>query len=155
MKRYSITEKLEGEEFLLTQLIYFHGEYPVYGFIIPRLFRTPHLKYTWYHTGAKEANRILELLENVYLEIFEESDHEQIVAKIARLHWWFSQATPYNRGSAAIAEALVQALLRYKGLNWEKIPYLMIDIEVLCEPNLEEVIRLYPTFFREKRETEC
>lgn len=155
VKRYSIREKLEGEEFLLTQLIYFHGDYPVYGYIIPRLFRTPHLKYTWYHTGAQDAIRILELLENVYLEILDESNQEQIVAKIARLHWWFSQSTPYNRGSAAIAEAIAQALLRYKGLNWEKIPYLMIDVVVLCEPCLEEFIRLYPTFYREKREIEC
>lgn len=155
VKRYFITEKLEGEEFLLTQLIYFHGDYPIYGYIIPRLFRTPHLKYTWYHTGAKEANRILELLEKVYLEILDENEYDQIVSKIARLHWWFSQATPYNRGSAAIAEAICQALLRYKGLNWEKIPYLMIDVDVLCEPNLEEFIRIYPNFYREMRVEEC
>lgn len=141
---------LEKEEFLLTQLLYFPGDYPMWGNVIPRIFRTPHLKYTWWHTSAQNAKRIIELLEDVYQDIWEEDDKEKIMPKVAKFHWWFSQATPYMRGSAAIAEAICQALLDYKGFNVEKIPYIMIDIEVLCEPNPDEFIRAYPSYYRDK-----
>ncbi|MBM3194234.1 MAG: hypothetical protein FJZ60_00535 [Chlamydiae bacterium] len=147
---FSTVATLEKEEFLLTQLLYFHGDYPMWGHNIPRIFRTPDFKYTWWHTSAQNSTRIIELLERVFQDICEESDKEKILPKIAEFHWWFSQASPYMRGSAAIAEAICQALLDYKGFNMEKLPYMMIDIEVLCEPNPEEFIRAYPNFYREK-----
>jgi hypothetical protein len=55
---------------------------------------------------------------------------------------------PFERGSAAIAEVLCQVLLKSSGYDWEKKSHLLIDIEALLEPNMEEFIRKYPTYYK-------
>lgn len=150
VKKFLIKSSLEREDFELTQILHFSGDYPLWNYDVPRLFATGHFKYTWWHTSAKSAKRIVELLENVVAKIYDEQDNEKVFLEIAKLHWWFSQASPYMRGSAAIAEVICQSLLDFKGFRLEKIPYLMIDIEVLCEPDPQEFIRSYQRFYREK-----
>ena len=142
------TEEIFGEEYYLTELCHCDQFYPEKYNYLDFIFPVQHLKYAWIHTPSDVAYKIIDYLETVYQDVVFEKNQTKALEKIAKIHWFFAQACLYYRGSAAIAEAISQALLWYKGFYWEKLPHLMIDVEALTEPVKEEFIRVYPKFFR-------
>jgi hypothetical protein len=53
---------------------------------------------------------------------------------------------PYHRGSAAVAEVLILALLKSKGWNASLSDKYRLDIEALIEPNEEVYAAKYRDF---------
>jgi|GEM_PF-1550752 len=100
------------------------------------------------HTEPEYLDRIHDYLFEMWDTILFSDSTENKFKLIAKFHWWFAHAMPFERGSAAIAEVLSQVLLKSSGYNWEKKSHLLIDIEALLEPNMDEFIRQYPTFYK-------
>jgi hypothetical protein len=100
------------------------------------------------HTEAEYLDKIHDYLFDIWDTILFSDTKENKLELIAKFHWWFANAMPFERGSAAIAEVLCQVLLKSSGYDWEKKSHLLIDIEALLEPNMEEFIRKYPTYYK-------
>lgn len=147
------SEEIFEKDYFLTELCHCDQFYPEKYNYLDFIFPIQHLKYAWIHTQADVTYKIIDYLEPIYQDLVCEKNKTKALKKIAEIHWFFSHACPYYRGSAAIAEAISQALLWYKGFYWEKLPHLMIDVEALTEPVKEEFIRVYPKFFRPIKKT--
>ncbi len=100
------------------------------------------------HTEPEYLDKIHDYLFEIWDTILFSETSENKLDLIAKFYWWFAHAMPFERGSAAIAEVLSQVLLKSSGYDWEKKSHLLIDIEALLEPNMDEFIRKYPTFYK-------
>jgi hypothetical protein len=108
----------------------------------------------WLHTRLNVLpilwNLIETLLSNVRgLKDMPDSGDKRIAVLdgVAQIHWWFSQAMPYRRGSAAIGDMLTKAVLEFHQLStpcWRA--GVAPDLEALCSP-LEEYVERYPDLF--------
>lgn len=107
----------------------------------------PKFYYYVIHTEPEYLEEINDHLNTIWDKVLYEKNREDKISLIAQFHWWFSNAMPFERGSAAIGEVLTEALLKGTGHKWEKKKHLLIDIEALLEPCMEEFVRKYPTYY--------
>jgi hypothetical protein len=100
----------------------------------------------WVHAETKYLEKILGYLDAVYQNILN-APKEDILSKLARWNWWYTQATPFYRGSAAIGEIFVLGVLKANNIPLKIKHKLLLDVEGLLEPNVELYILRYPEFF--------
>lgn len=104
----------------------------------------------WLHTRVCHLETIWEAVDALALDFFRASSRENAFQEhIPKIHWWLSQAMPYRRGSAAIADMFVRSLCRAKGISigfWR--PGIMPDLEALCRP-LSSYCNDYQSFFED------
>lgn len=75
---------------------------------------------------------------------------QKTIDKIATLHWLFSVAMPYRRGSAGIADILTKALFDHLEIEtpcWrlDNSP----DLEAMATPKVKDFVAIYPLLFEE------
>lgn len=74
------------------------------------------------HTRCIEIDKILKHSEDLYntllrMEVKNEKDKEQILKVSGEFYWWFCEAKPFKRGDPSIAEIMLRAVWKIKGLN--------------------------------------
>jgi hypothetical protein len=94
----------------------------------------------------KKREKFFAYVEEVVSEVLNNPsmDKDQILCKLAPIHWWLAQLMIYERGSASITELFIQSVLAAKGFPataW--VPGVLPDLDALFLP-LEEFQRLYP-----------
>lgn len=71
-----------------------------------------------YHTAASELPEVIEVIEYLFTRALDDSlPEEELLQRIGEFHWWFSNAMPYKRGSAAIGKMFVATLLNYHSVS--------------------------------------
>lgn len=108
--------------------------------------------FLWSHTDAELIPRLMEELQKVYQSIVKAKDEsiEEVTSKIAQFHWLFVQTTPFERGSAGIADVLSKSLFEAKEIQvspWVKDT--APDLEALTTP-IEKFRENYINLFDEK-----
>ncbi len=85
----------------------------------------------------------------IYNSIQKEKDFDKIVDSTAQIHWLMSQARPYVRGSAGIADILCKTIFEAKGIQ-------VSEYKEGINPNIEafflhidDFCKKYPSFFSE------
>ncbi len=105
----------------------------------------------WRHTSENIINMILSYVDNLIkeathtpIDLSDEKAVASLTFKLAKIHWWLAQATPFERGSAAVVEMLVSALFRFHHLSveWSCLP----DCKALIEPDVEKFASQYESF---------
>jgi hypothetical protein len=106
----------------------------------------PVYSYHVIHTEPEFLDLVHDHLSEIWDKVLYKKNQKNKIELIAQFHWWFANAMPFDRGSAAIGEVLAETLLKGAGFKWEKKKHLLIDIEALLEPNMDEFVRQYPSF---------
>ncbi|MBK1621666.1 hypothetical protein CKO42_25395 [Lamprobacter modestohalophilus] len=116
----------------------------------------------WLHTRIPLLPHIWEHLQRLLIITLELETQEKtdetlaaIIGMVAQIHWWFSHAMPYRRGSAAIGDMLSKTVLSYHGITtpcWRK--GIAPDLEALCTA-LRDYIENYTTFFVSELRFSC
>jgi len=89
---------------------------------------------TWFHTPVENIQQVLEEASRLFnkvreLKVAHDPEGLEVMMKaVGELHWWLAQASPYQRGSAAIAKMMIYAILNYHGIE----PGGFSDIEPDC-----------------------
>jgi hypothetical protein len=80
-----------------------------------------------------------------------EFSQKELLALLAEFHWYLAHATFFRRGSASIAEWLLQALFAVKGIQvkWKRPP----DLQALLTTRLKQFIELYPSLIERPQRT--
>ncbi len=108
----------------------------------------------WLHTRISNLDKLWTLIDLLVRKIRDaanvpetEEKRVALLGMVAQVHWWFSQAMPYRRGSAAIGDMLTKALLEFHGLTtpaWRE--GVAPDLEAFCS-GLEEYVSRYEALF--------
>lgn len=122
------------------------------------IYNLENLEMYWQHTDVKNIPSVMKHSANIYNDIKEldkeipQSSNKNIILnkinkKVAELHWYMANSTPYGRGSAGITDILIKSI--YESMNiqvdaWKK--GLAPDLEAFVTP-LDEFIEKYPTYF--------
>lgn len=72
----------------------------------------------------------------------------EITQDIARLHWWISQTSPFERGTAAVADLVTASLMLSHGRifpGWENMSG---DVLALSMPDPDKFVALFPSLWR-------
>ena len=92
---------------------------------------------------------VLEEVNSIYKSIKKETDQDKITNSVAQIHWLISQARPYTRGSAGVADMLSKMIFEAKNIQ-------VSEYKKDINPNLEaffmpmkEYCEKYSTFFAE------
>ncbi|MBA2369371.1 MAG: hypothetical protein H0V82_10175 [Candidatus Protochlamydia sp.] len=89
-----------------------------------------------------------EFLYNNLVKLNSNIDSELIDKTLARLHWWFIQATPYFRGTASCGEIISSAITHHKYgklIEWEQDVH--VDHIALVSSE-EEFVSIYPHLYK-------
>lgn len=148
VKCYQIKSKLGTETIPLTQIIKLedpledvHLNYSIYfGDVIER-------RYLWIHTSWPCLQKIHQELETLFQQIIKEQEPKRSVYLIGLFHWWFCQATPCMRGSAAIGEVLSGALMTYKGFDCVLKEGVYPDLTALSQEDCQAFANNYENFY--------
>lgn len=122
------------------------------------LYNLENFEIHWQHTDAKNIPQVMNHSAKVYEEIKDliketsKSPDKNIILnkinkKIAELHWYLANATPYERGSAGIIDVLTKSI--YESANIQTSPWkegLSPDMEAFVTP-LNEFVEKYPSYF--------
>lgn len=125
--------------------------------IVQEVILTETILYTptqalWRHTRREELQKLmpyLQMLFDLLLQMqvgsLNVGERTAIIRRIGEFHWWWAHACPYDRGSAAIGEVIVIALLAYHGITGVQ---LASDAErfALATPSPQEFAEIYHTF---------
>lgn len=132
----------------LTQIIRHEGNLEKLGLNYRVYFgKEEKRKYVWIHTPAKNIPIIFYEIEKIYKKYLSQEDLQAVMDSVARVHWWFCQATPCFRGSAALGEVLAIALLKAKNLDCGVKPRVLIDLQALAEEKIEKFATNYKSFY--------
>lgn len=101
----------------------------------------------WQHTNPKYIPLAMAEAERYYQMALRADSKESAVEAVARLHWWGCHACPCHRGSAAVMEAITQAILDAKDTQLVRKEDALIDVEILSEPNEDEFVKIYLNFY--------
>lgn len=71
----------------------------------------------WLHTHWRHLPPILNHCRELFEQALEPSSDEEAWATLAQLHWWFTHAMPFARGSTSIGMWLVCYVLRMRGVG--------------------------------------
>lgn len=109
--------------------------------------------YSWSHTEPEQISEILTYCQKLInelitlnIDIHSVAEETNFNEKIGTLHWWLAHACPFNRGSAAITEAICKAIFQIHGfkIDWNLMP----DCEALITPSVEDYARNYSSLFK-------
>ena len=77
----------------------------------------------WLHTHWRHVPPILNHCRELFAQALEPSSDDAAWATLAQLHWWFTHAMPFARGSTSIGAWLMAYVLRMRGIGnvrfWE------------------------------------
>ena len=107
----------------------------------------------WLHTNPAYIKPALQHINKLFNEALATEDFRILIERLASIHWWMVQTTPYWRGPGTIAEMLVNICARYHNLvfpEWE--PKVAPSIEVLVTDSEEEFISYYTELLGEFKE---
>jgi hypothetical protein len=141
---FQVVGRMPNTEIPLTKIAYYSGTctpdlHQFFGFGKNRAF-------IWVHTHASHLSEILVYLDTLFQKTLDARSDEDFFFSLGRFNWWFAHAMPYHRGSAAVAEVLILALLKSKGWNASLSDKYRLDIEALIEPNEEVYAAKYRDF---------
>lgn len=107
-------------------------------------------QFSWIHTSPEHFPMLFDAIEEKINRFLSEPtvSLEKTTQDIAYIHWLFAQASPYHRGSAAVAKILVEALFQLRGFKisgWKTEP----DCEALISDTPEEYMMNYASFMTE------
>lgn len=102
------------------------------------------------HTSSEYIPTVLLKINTLYNRIISDKskDLSKTTSKIAEIHWFLCQATPFKRGSAGIADMITKSIFEAKGIQvspWRKD--IAPDLEALITP-LNVFKEKYTSFFR-------
>lgn len=116
------------------------------------------LQLCWIHTEPKQFDKIFAHIEDKVRTLQAKCQNHHgdaddlwknaIIHDIAEIHWWFAHASPYERGGAAVAKMLSEALFRLAGFEvkgWRTEP----DCEALITPLVTTFQANYSQFITE------
>jgi hypothetical protein len=141
---FQIVGRMPNAEIPLTKIAYYSGTctpdlVQFFGLDKNRAF-------IWVHTHASHLPEILVYLDTLFQKTLEAKSDEDFFFSLGRFNWWLAHAMPYYRGSAAVAEVLILALLKSKGWSAGLSEKYRLDIEALMEPNEEVYAAKYRDF---------
>ncbi|MBM3196711.1 MAG: hypothetical protein FJZ61_01835 [Chlamydiae bacterium] len=141
---FQVVGRLPNAEIPLTKIAYYSGTcnpnlYQFFGFGKNRAF-------IWVHTHASYLSEIMVYLDTLFQKTLDAKSDEDFFFSLGRFNWWLAHAMPYYRGSAAVAEVLILALLKAEGWNASLSDKYRLDIEALMEPNEEVYAAKYKDF---------
>ena len=107
------------------------------------------------HASGKYVNNALDLTKNLYLDLHKNyiekeaqvKDLDNINSTIAEIRWILAHATPWERGSDAIANTYIRAI--YKAIGIKTTPLkkgISLDLEAYCT-NLEDYKKNFSNYF--------
>lgn len=132
----------------LTEIVRHEGNLEKVGLIYRVYFgNEPQRRYIWIHTPAENISIIFSEIERLYQRYLASDDQDALIEEIARIHWWICQASPCYRGSAAISEVIIAALLRAKNLPIRLKPRVLMDLQALAEEHIERFAENYKGFY--------
>ena len=107
---------------------------------------------TWIHTSFDKFPSIFKELEYLYSQLIVSTKLESKIELIGKLWWWFCQAMPFSRGSAAIAEFIFNNMIdyytnhKYRICNSIDSPTYLSDIHALTYDK-EHFVKIFHTQF--------
>ena len=107
---------------------------------------------TWAHTSFDKFPSIFKELEYLYSKLILSTKLESKIELIGKLWWWFCQAMPFSRGSAAIAEFIFNNMIDYYTNHKYRIcdsidsPIYLSDIHALTYDK-EHFVKIFHTQF--------
>lgn len=107
-----------------------------------------------YSTSVEAPNtKVIEPVMNevaaIYDSLKDEKDFNKITNSVAKIHWLVSQARPYMRGSAGIADMLSKMIFEAKDIQVSAYKRnVNPNLEAFVMP-IEEYCKKYPEFFCE------
>ena len=110
------------------------------------------LKGLWVHTSFDKFPSIFKELEYLYSQLIVSAKLESKIELIGKLWWWFCQAMPFSRGSAAIAEFIFNNMIDYYTNHKYRIcdsidsPTYLSDIHALTYDK-EHFVKIFHTQF--------
>lgn len=148
VKCYQMKSKIGNETIPLTQIIKLedrledvHLNYSIY------FSESIETRYLWIHTSWPILQKIHEELETLFQQIIKEQEPKRSIYLIGLFHWWFCQATPCMRGSAAIGEVLSSALMTYKGFDCVLKEGVYPDLTSLSQEDCQDFANNYENFY--------
>jgi hypothetical protein len=102
----------------------------------------------WIHMDPRDVPPVLEYVDTLYQRARSSStSREETIRLVAEMHWWMAHAMPYRRGSAAVTDASLRALLHSRGIEvgrWR--PGISPDIRAFHR-DLQSFVAEYPSLF--------
>src|SRR5690606_23915624 len=103
----------------------------------------------WVHTPPENIAPVLLRAETQFRRAMSarRGDHEVLEA-VAHLHYYTAHAMPFERGTAAITDMAVRAILDARGIEngmWRE--GLLPDVEALVTPEVSHFVDAYPYYF--------
>lgn len=136
------------QQIKLTQIIRYEGNLEKAGLIYRVYFgNEPQRRYIWIHTPAENISIIFSEIERLYQRYLDSDDQEFLIKEIAKIHWWICQASPCYRGTAAISEVIIAALIKAKNLQIRLKPRVLMDLQALAEERIERFVLNYKGFY--------
>lgn len=111
-----------------------------------------YLNGSWYHSSSTNIPSIFKELEYLYSQLISTIHIESKIILIGKLWWWFCQAMPFSRGSAAIAEMIFNNMIDYYTNHKYKLcdkidsPVYLTDIHALTYDK-EHFVKLFHSQF--------
>lgn len=97
------------------------------------------------HTPPKAYPLIMRYLEYLTRSFLNSRMH--VIARAAKIHWFFAHLCPLDRGSAAVGEVMLKGLLETKGIQIEWNKQSPPDLYLLTTPDVREAEKRYPECF--------
>ena len=108
----------------------------------------------WIARGSQTNVEMRQLMSSFIQRIIAASnddrvDLEEYLRLVGSLHWLVSSTSPFDRGSAALADVLTASLLLLKGYVWQGwAEGISADVSALCIQNLTEYQYRFGTLMR-------
>jgi avirulence protein len=107
-----------------------------------------HLPGRWIHPAGIRVEPLLRHAETLFdRAVDRDASPSEVIRAAAEMHWWLAHAMPFQRGSAAITDALVKAIYLSHGISFS--PYrvgIQPDIAAFTL-RLDDFLAVYPRFF--------
>ncbi len=107
-----------------------------------------HLPGRWVHPPGTQTEPILRHAEHLFdRAVDRNASPSEVIRAAAEMHWWLAHAMPFQRGSAAITDALVKAIYLSHDIPFS--PYrvgIQPDIAAFTL-RLDDYLSVYPRFF--------
>ena len=107
-----------------------------------------HLPGRWVHPPGTQIEPILRHAEHLFdRAVDRDTSPSEVIRAAAEMHWWLAHAMPFQRGSAAITDALVKAIYLSHDIPFS--PYrvgIQPDIAAFTL-RLDDFLSVYPRFF--------
>lgn len=104
--------------------------------------------FDWFHLKTRDVPPLMDRARRLYNMTLDKTlTRSQVIALVAELHWYLAQAMPYDRGSAAITDALTKAIFLSHDISvgqW-KLHITPDIVAFMVTP--EKFVSIYPELF--------